>query len=581
MKTIKSIMLLIGILISVSTNAQTSPSFEEANEANNNSFIISPRLGYDFPTFKNNTPYVKYKGGLDAGISFDYYWNWIGVGADFDYIRNKAKNTYPTDQVFDGSGNLITSFDLSEERITRFFYGLGPDFRWRNKNNKFKLELNTRVGLGHVNGGRVLLENSANGNALNFHAGYDLDFKLATKLQVRASYYFNDVIGVNAGVYYLQHYFNEERVESGFSSAHQPLKDIQGDLVFDGQPIARESCNCNIYSIGLFAGISLKIPPKKEKESKEGKQCSTCDTYALAVTARDKFTEKVIPNTHIAVKNVQGEIVKTGITNDFGVVVFEGIEPENYAIEGLLYEIALDNNSTLKSEFKANETLQKELIYSNEDFILEGKAVVCNTTEGIPGVKVTLKNKAEGVQKSTNTDENGVYILHVKKNKEYEIFGQKEMYFSQTEIVNTSDFDRNTTLFVKLEICLEKADCGGSLKLKNIKYDLDKYFIREDAKPELNRLVQFMLDNPNVKIEVASHTDSRGSASYNQSLSQNRAKAAVDYVVSQGIERYRITGIGYGEIKLLNECADGVQCSETAHQLNRRTEMKVICPENK
>jgi outer membrane protein OmpA-like peptidoglycan-associated protein len=134
---------------------------------------------------------------------------------------------------------------------------------------------------------------------------------------------------------------------------------------------------------------------------------------------------------------------------------------------------------------------------------------------------------------------------------------------------------------VKLEICLEKADCGSSIKLKNINYDLDQYDIRTDAKPELNRLVQFMVDNPSVHVEVSSHTDSRGTAGYNQTLSQNRAKEAIAYVVSQGIPLYRITGIGYGESKLLNACLNGVQCSEIAHQLNRRTEMKVICPENK
>jgi outer membrane protein OmpA-like peptidoglycan-associated protein len=90
-----------------------------------------------------------------------------------------------------------------------------------------------------------------------------------------------------------------------------------------------------------------------------------------------------------------------------------------------------------------------------------------------------------------------------------------------------------------------------------------------------------MQDNPDVKVEVGSHTDCRSSSVYNQKLSQNRANASVDYVVSQGISRDRITGKGYGESKLLNECADGVKCSEEQHAINRRTEMKVICPEKK
>ena len=88
-----------------------------------------------------------------------------------------------------------------------------------------------------------------------------------------------------------------------------------------------------------------------------------------------------------------------------------------------------------------------------------------------------------------------------------------------------------------------------------------------------------MKDNSGVKVELGSHTDSRASAAYNQTLSQNRANASVNYIVSQGIERSRITGKGYGETKLLNKCADGVSCSEEQHAINRRTEMKVICPE--
>ena len=130
-------------------------------------------------------------------------------------------------------------------------------------------------------------------------------------------------------------------------------------------------------------------------------------------------------------------------------------------------------------------------------------------------------------------------------------------------------------------LCAEKADCGKGLGLKNILFDLDKYAIKEVAKVELNRLVRFMQDNPTVKVEVGSHTDCRSSAVYNQKLSQNRANASVDYVVSQGIAKDRIVGKGYGESKLLNECADGIKCTEEQHSINRRTEMKVICPEKK
>jgi outer membrane protein OmpA-like peptidoglycan-associated protein len=546
--------------------------------ADPNSFFITPRVGYDFPFFLNNTPYIDYKGGIDVGLSVDYYWKWIGVGFDFDYIMNKPKSTFPTENVYRAfGGGLITSTTLSEQKITRLFYGIGPDFKWQTKNRKFVAELNTRIGLGHIIGGRTLLTDDGTPGTsgfLNFHAGYDLNFKLATKLQTKFTYFVKDYLGITLGAYYLQHYFNKELSENGVSAAYASFtEEVESYQLDDAGPRLREEpCDCNIFSVGVFAGVTFRIPTKP-------KECLICETYSLAVTARDKFTKKTLPFTDVAIKNIQGEIVRTGTTNSYGVVVFHDIKPDNYAIEGLLHEVALDPSATRKDEFVKNETLQKEVIYSNEDFILEGNAVVCNTTEGIPGVKVKLINKAEGVQKNALTDDEGVYILHVKKNKTYSLSGKKDKYFSQTEIINTGDFDRNTTLFIKLEICMEKADCGKALALKNIHYDLDKYFIRNDAKPELNRLVEFMVDNPTIDVEVSSHTDSRSSHAYNETLSQNRASAAVDYLVSQGVERERLSGVGYGETVLLNECADGVECSEKKHQINRRTEMKVICPD--
>jgi outer membrane protein OmpA-like peptidoglycan-associated protein len=126
---------------------------------------------------------------------------------------------------------------------------------------------------------------------------------------------------------------------------------------------------------------------------------------------------------------------------------------------------------------------------------------------------------------------------------------------------------------------MERVDCDESVRLENIHYDLDKYDIRPDARPELDRLVQFLRDNPEVRVELSSHTDSRASHEYNERLSQNRANSARQYVISRGIDPSRVISVGYGETRLLNHCADGVNCSEAEHQLNRRTEMKVICPE--
>ena len=85
-----------------------------------------------------------------------------------------------------------------------------------------------------------------------------------------------------------------------------------------------------------------------------------------------------------------------------------------------------------------------------------------------------------------------------------------------------------------------------------------------------------MRDNPTLKIELSSHTDSRGSDEYNETLSQRRAQAVVDYLVTRGIARVRMVAQGYGERRLLNRCSNGIACSIAEHQANRRTELEVI-----
>lgn len=571
MKLFKPLLVLLILLQSIF-------SWSQVNHATDNYLQISPRVGYDFPTYLNNTPYIDYNGGLEAGISMDYYWNWIGVGIDVDYIKNSPESIYPTDGLVDFDGSAFNSFNVSEDGITRLFYGIGPNFQYRNANRNFSAEFNSRIGLASIKGGRLTHEGSTATSTdvpLNFHAGYDVSSALTFKLQTRFTYFFNSSWGIHAGAYYMRHLNVTESSESGVSTGYHEFNDDQGALFLTQRSYRQreEPCDCDISSVGVFAGVTFKLN-KHDKED-----CQVCDKYNLTVIARDKFTKELLPDTEVVLKDTEGNIVQTGTSNSYGAVVFNDIKKDDYTIEGKLYDVNLEGTTAVKSEFKANETLQKEIVYSDLNFILKGNAVVCNTTTSLDGVSVILNNLTAAEQKNTITNAQGEFIFNVKQKATYSLRGKKANYFSQTETITTENYDRNTTLFVKLEVCLEEADCGKAIALKNILYDLDEYFIRADAKPELNRLVQFMKDNPDVNIEISSHTDSRGSNAYNKTLSQNRASAARDYIASQGIDANRVVGIGYGETRLLNRCADGTDCSAAEHQINRRTEMKVICPQ--
>lgn len=120
------------------------------------------------------------------------------------------------------------------------------------------------------------------------------------------------------------------------------------------------------------------------------------------------------------------------------------------------------------------------------------------------------------------------------------------------------------------------ADLGKLLNLNPIYFDLGKWNVRPDAAIELDKIVKAMIEFPNLVIELGSHTDSRSSAVFNQTLSQKRAESSGKYILSMGIDPKRLSWKGYGESKLLNKCKDGVKCSEADHAKNRRTEFKII-----
>ncbi len=168
----------------------------------------------------------------------------------------------------------------------------------------------------------------------------------------------------------------------------------------------------------------------------------------------------------------------------------------------------------------------------------------------------------------------GKYLVSLPAGKNYGIAVKKEGYLFHSE-----NFDiPNTAAFQEVEknIELKQLKVGNKIVLKNIFFDLDKATLRPESTAELNRLIKLMTDVPSLRIELGGHTDSRGSDTYNQQLSEKRAKAVVDYLTSNGIDAKRLEWAGYGETQLVNGCSNGVQCSDEQHQENRRTEFKVL-----
>lgn len=201
------------------------------------------------------------------------------------------------------------------------------------------------------------------------------------------------------------------------------------------------------------------------------------------------------------------------------------------------------------------------------------KGVVKREVDDRPasGVKVTLRNEKDKSEKTIETGPDGGYEFDMKPGPTYSIRTQKDKYASKTKQLGKNQKGQQVvtdTLGLYGE--------GDVFELKNIYYDLNKFFIRPDAARELDHVVALLKEYPTMKIELRSHTDARATDAYNMRLSENRARAALDYIVSRGVPPKRLTARGYGESELVNDCGDGVECSEADHQQNRRTEFKIL-----
>lgn len=207
------------------------------------------------------------------------------------------------------------------------------------------------------------------------------------------------------------------------------------------------------------------------------------------------------------------------------------------------------------------------------DFGADG--VVYNGNDKMPlaGVNVRLCDLDGTVLSQVTTGDDGRYAFGLKAAKDYRVKVDKEGFFKQSTRISTVGVKNNTVIHTDFNLFPLEVD--QVVRLDNIYYDLAKWNIRPDAAVELDKLVQTLNDNPSVTIELSSHTDCRGKDSYNLSLSEKRAKSAVDYLIKQGIAPERLSHKGYGETMPVEAC-ECTKCTEAEHQANRRTEFKVL-----
>lgn len=205
-----------------------------------------------------------------------------------------------------------------------------------------------------------------------------------------------------------------------------------------------------------------------------------------------------------------------------------------------------------------------------------------NYNSKVLGVKplesAALKSIPETTDLKLKSIEPGVWTTELTPNKNYQFFASAANYLSSQGNVSTQNMRRSldgSTQELELEIKLDKIERGREIVIKDIYYDFNKASIREDAKANLNGLVNILNLNPNLRVQLNAHTDCRGRAGYNQNLSQQRANSAVNYLIEQGIDAERLVAKGYGENSPIEKCNCN-DCSEEQHQRNRRTTFTIL-----
>jgi len=229
------------------------------------------------------------------------------------------------------------------------------------------------------------------------------------------------------------------------------------------------------------------------------------------------------------------------------------------------------------------DTLNKKIV----NYFVQVK-VVDPSGNSIDSVKINVRKNGQTLSNEKTNKKGFIELIDMAENDELVFKCDKEDFITVRSSFSMEGKTIPESLLKKemtdttfqVIITMDRPEIGKEIsklyEINSIYYDLDKADIRPDAAEELDKIVQFLSDNPQMNLELGAHTDARASTGYNLKLSQRRAESAVKYIIRRGIATDRIKPKGYGESQLINECSDGVECPEEMHQQNRRTEFKII-----
>ncbi|NGF55275.1 OmpA family protein [Parapedobacter sp. SGR-10] len=535
------------------------------------------------------------KIGYYTGLFVDKYFsgNKFGIGVDARYIYNEINKQ---DSFKFENGHFGTDY-RNKTRFQDFLFTLGPTYKFSK--NKFQLEAYVRGGImmqyfpEYV---RTMTYTDALGNATLYDPKWTENGpdNRANSWAGLGGLRFNYVISPKIAVFAHADYVQTFGTKFGSKASQftvknsveiQPVDATTSVLSFlDHYEELQVSSRTPHQTVQAGIGVKMifgktvpVVPPKKEEPVKyEDIPAPVAKTKALQIVVKDKQTNLALSGVTVSISG--GSVEEKSISDASGQAAkIEDIKPGNYQIVGEKNGIKTPILTLSEADFKSNSSvIFKEIYHDDPRFTLVGETFDCTTQSNLGGINTMLTNTGNKTNISQISDTKGQFIYQLDPQSEFTVVANQQGKYSQTELVSTKGLDRSQTLYVTLKLGVCELVKDSSWELKNILYDFDKSDIRPDAALILDNVVSILKQNPSLRIELSSHTDSRGNDGYNLKLSQRRADSAVDYLVKNGISRNRLISKGYGETRLKNNCGNGADCSEEQHQENRRTEIKVL-----
>ncbi|MEK6615690.1 MAG: OmpA family protein, partial [Bacteroidota bacterium] len=381
---------------------------------------------------------------------------------------------------------------------------------------------------------------------------------------------------------------------------------------------------------GIF--IFENLPPDLTKLSRLEEDDVLLKNFSIAGNMYAGDSRTPIENTKVNLLNDKGETVQSTTTNAFGSFVFMNITPDkNFTVtldaadpkitSQKIYftnksgkEIAMSSGGAFKFQVLASDKNTLSLLtVEDSQLLVDLKGTLFADKTGkkrLTNSDISLVDDAGNVVRTSTTDASGNFkFVNLPADKNYMVrlqendlsLSSKDVFLADAkgrivatlksasgkyfrysflpmdeQSLSTIYFDDPWLKVAKMQSEARKDSLTNTMTIiENVYYEYQKFDLLPQTIITLNKVIDVMKANPDITIDLISHTDSRGTDEFNMKLSEKRAQTAVDYIIAKGIDKKRLLAKGMGETQLINKCKDGVDCPEEEHAQNRRSEFKV------